>query len=287
MWCLFPFQMATDMLLWDLRFSYSSRCLAGCGAAQCCGKVPTDRRTITEKMEAVRSYETWYPNTSLPHGPPKGWYLATVLYHVTTWRWRQHGAPKRWYFATTLHDVTTWRWKQHGPPKRWHLSTPVHDITTWRRKQHGPPKRWYFATTLHDVTTWTWKQHGPPKRWYPTTSLHGVSNQKISSWNITAVEVSKLAWRYNSTTHCKYVHWIEMSGYVRYGRDNKQKNTCSYEESFNWATNNNGDNDDDDKVLASWNRKEKCETLVTSPVQIFRLVSSMKRWWNFEWNICL
>jgi hypothetical protein len=39
-----------------------------------------------------------------------------------------------------------------------------------------------------------WGQHGPLKRWYPTTILHGVTTQKTSTWNITAVKASNLAW---------------------------------------------------------------------------------------------
>jgi hypothetical protein len=29
--------------------------------------------------------------------------------------------------------------------------------------------------------------------WYPTTTLYDITNQKTSTWNITAVKASKLA----------------------------------------------------------------------------------------------
>jgi hypothetical protein len=43
------------------------------------------------------------------------------------------------------------------------------------------------------ITPWRWRQHGHLKHWYPTTKLHGVTTQKSSTWNITAVKVSKFA----------------------------------------------------------------------------------------------
>jgi len=39
---------------------------------------------------------------------------------------------------------------------------------------------------------WRRKQHGRLKRRYPTTTLHGVTTQKPSTWNITAMKVTKL-----------------------------------------------------------------------------------------------
>jgi len=49
-----------------------------------------------------------------------------------------------------------------------------------------------LTESSHFTSPWRWRRHGPPKRWYHTASLHGVTTQKTSTWNITAVQASKL-----------------------------------------------------------------------------------------------
>jgi len=59
---------------------------------------------------------------------------------------------------------------------------------------------------------WNLRQHGPLKRWYPTTTLHDVTTQKTSTWNITVVKATKLAYNepVESNSH-NYAHIFSKS----------------------------------------------------------------------------
>jgi hypothetical protein len=43
---------------------------------------------------------------------------------------------------------------------------------------------------------WRWRKHGLLKCRYPTTTVHDVTTQKTSTWTITAVRNSKLAYKW-------------------------------------------------------------------------------------------
>jgi hypothetical protein len=113
-------------------------------------------------------------------------------------RWWQHGPLKRRYPTTTLHGVTTQ--KMEGAWTSEKLVSYYHNTTRCHNPEDGGSMELWNVGILPQHYTMSqsrrWRQHGLLKRWYPTTILRGITTQKTSTWNITAVKHSKLAYAY-------------------------------------------------------------------------------------------